>query len=135
MRRLKPRAFLAGGSALLLLTVGAGTSWGLATQPPSDQAEAEETEDETAGEDETTGEVVEADDIAEEEDTATAPGKGAPQASGGAGAPGATGGGSAPQPASPASAEDPPLGSSGDGGTGGNGRPTQDPDRPGFSSP
>ena len=120
MRRLNLRAFLAGGSALLLVTAGAGASWGFASQPPSDEVEAEE-----AGE-ETTGGVVEADVIEGEEgeeDAARAPGTTAPQAAGGTGA---------TLPTSPASAEDPPLGSSGDGGTGGNGRPTQDPDkRPG----
>jgi hypothetical protein len=125
MRRLNLRAFLAGGSALLLVTAGAGASWGFASQPPSDEVEAEE-----AGE-ETTGEVVEADVIEGEEDAATEPGTAAPQASGGAGAAQAAGGSGAAPPASPASSEDPPLGSSGDGGTGGNGRPVQDPDRPG----
>ena len=137
MRRLNLRAFLAGGSALLLVTAGAGTSWGFPSQPPSDEVEAEETGDGTSGE------VGEADTIEGEEDTATAPGTAAPQASGGAGAPHATGGAIPPQtaggagatqPTSSASSEDPPLGSSGDGGTGGNGRPTQDPDKPGSRS-
>lgn len=136
MRRLNLRAFLAGGSALLLATAGAGASWGFASQPPSDEAEE-------AGDD-ISGEIVEADVIEGEDDAASAPGTAAPQASGGAGAPQAAGGANVPhaaggagatRPASPASAEDPPLGSSGDGGTGGNGRPTQDPDkRPGSRS-
>lgn len=123
MRHPNLRAFLAGGSALLLVTAGAGASWGFALQPPSDEVEAEE-----AG-DETTGELVEADVIEEEKDAARAPGAPAPHASGGAGAPQAASGSEATPPASPASSEDPPLGSSGDGGTGGNGRPTQDPDK------
>lgn len=125
MRRLKPRVFLAGGSALVLLSAGTGTSWGLTPQPPSEQVEAEEPGDAATGAeaeaDASGAETTKAEATKPEAETAAAPETASPQGAGGTGASQAT---------SSAPSEDPPLGSSGNGGTGGNGRPTQDPDKP-----